>query len=111
MIHHHDEFSVVLTWKQPERGSYPRVSTPGFYVTAGWANEGTAFRPIDNLRLGDDDFEAIIDVLDSVGNCDGSFTAAGLRMLSDVADARVKRRRMLQEQIAKAQAALAEMDR
>lgn len=111
MIHRYDEFSVTMRWQQPERGSYPRVSVPGFYVTAGWANEGEAYRPIDTLRLGDANFLAIMDALDDVGNCDGTFVAAGRRMLSDVVDQRVKRRVMLQEQIDRAQAALAEMDR
>ena len=108
--HRHDEFSVTMRWKQPESGSYPRVSAPGFYVTAGWTNEGYANYPINNLRLGNLSFLAIMDVLDDVGQCAGTFAAAGQRVLWQSNDALAARRAALKAQIEKAQATLAEMD-
>jgi hypothetical protein len=37
-----EEFSLSIRYRTPGNGSYPRVDVPGFYLTAGTANEGEA---------------------------------------------------------------------
>lgn len=36
------EFSLSIRYRHPNAGSYPRVTLPGFYLQAGFANEGEA---------------------------------------------------------------------
>lgn len=51
MERRHDEFSLTIRWRSPNSGSYPRPTAPGFYLTAGWANEGEAEYPVKDARL------------------------------------------------------------
>lgn len=110
MEHRHDEFSIHVTWKQPERGSYPRVSVPGYYLTAGWSNEGAADYPIDNFRLTDNDLLCIASAVDTATGCDGTFYAATERTVRQASDAIEKRKARLRESIAAQQAVLSALE-
>lgn len=107
MIHRHDEFGMYVSWRP--KGTYKDMP-PGFYLTAGWSNEGEADYPLDNVRLTVNQFRAFMNLMDEVGGGDGAFDRAAEHMLN-AADAVVKARRAaLLSQIAKAEAALDAMD-
>jgi hypothetical protein len=107
MRHRHHEFSLYLRWRPQGRHD---AATPGFYLTAGWSNEGVSEWPIDGLRLSDDQFRSFMAVADDAALGDGSFKAAADRMLADASDAVEQRRQALIDQIDKAQRALTELD-
>lgn len=53
MRHGADEFSLRITWRphQFSRDRNERTVVPGFYISAGFANEGEAYEVIDNVLL------------------------------------------------------------
>lgn len=60
------EFSLRLDHRHPARGSWPRVPAEGWYLDAGCANEGTAYRPFERRHVTDDQFLAIIAAIESI---------------------------------------------
>jgi hypothetical protein len=53
------EFYLGISYKKPNAGSYPRQEVPGFYLTAGFANEGLAKWYADNRPLSAEDMAEI----------------------------------------------------
>lgn len=106
----YDEFSITLRWKQPERGSYPRVDVPGFYLTAGWSNEAVADFPIDNYRLSVPQFQQIMAGLDLATGCAGTFADATRSTAQQAEDAIEARKQALRDSIARHQAQLSELE-
>lgn len=64
MNHYPPEFSLTIRYKQPDKGSYPRVDVPGFYLNAGWANEGEAEWFADDHRLSESELLSFADLVD-----------------------------------------------
>lgn len=81
MQHRHDEFALSIRWRKPNAGSYPRPSVPGFYLQAGWANEGEADWLQDMRRLSSPELG---DILTAVGNAvnDPRFAVAAATMIN-----------------------------
>lgn len=46
-----DELAMVLSWRRPNGGSYPRPDIPGFYLTMYFANEGVRHDIIEERLL------------------------------------------------------------
>lgn len=114
-----DEFSIIVRWVragEPRWGDRPAAVLPGFHVTAGWANEGESFYPIDYQRISSADLTALGRIIDAAFNCDGSFsrTVDDLAVAHDsAADAHTEalRRRVetLRKQLAEAEAAVSDV--
>lgn len=63
MAFRHTEFSLGIRHRYPDRGSYPRVDVPGFYMYAGFANEGEADWIIEDRLLPPETLQRIGDEL------------------------------------------------
>jgi hypothetical protein len=94
--HAPEEFSLQLSWTPRVNGKIP--ATPGFYLRAAFANEGTAMGVVkgsfDNGRCGngslaDDAFLiALFELMDAEGLLQKPFNADLGRKLADHAHAR-----------------------
>lgn len=108
MIWHADEFSLHIIWRP--RGGHDDKALPGFYLTAGVANEGEADYPLDNAMLSPDEFRAIIECVGSPVLSARALPLAdeGRKRLEARHEFLLKQRNTIDSQLAAAKAALEE---
>jgi hypothetical protein len=83
-----DEFSLSIRYRSPERGSYPRAAIPGFYLQAGFANEGEADWVAEDRLLKPQELRNIATYVDQAADLDGKL----MRAINDASDDADKRR-------------------
>lgn len=88
MDHFASEFSLSIRYRTPEKGSYPRPSTPGFYLLAGFANEGQAEWVAENQLLKPQELRNIAVHVDQAAGLEGRL----MRAVNDASDDAEKRR-------------------
>jgi hypothetical protein len=104
------DFSLAIRFKKPDAGSYPRVDLPGFYLHAGFANEGEADWVYSDRLLSP---EALLGIARSVDNAlvqgaarnylgreDGPLTAK-LRPIADAGRKQLEAQKQASEDIIK----------
>lgn len=112
-----DEFHINIRWKPGYHGGKLPEGVPGFYVSAGWSNEGEAFYPIDDLRTPPGLIQGVCTLLDKSFCMDGGFenTGAVLKSAHNAAAtthaASLKKRvEALRRQLAEAEAAVSDIE-